>query len=77
MNGKQTAHSRKLLVVEPRVEGHHPGWLKFITEDLLSAGYELSLAVDLRPQSRPIIEEHLGGRPRGIRGIARLFVRVR
>jgi glycosyltransferase involved in cell wall biosynthesis len=60
MNGKQTAHSRKLLVVEPRVEGHHPGWLKFITEDLLSAGYELSLAVDLRPQSRPIIEEHLG-----------------
>lgn len=60
MNGKETAHSRKLLVVEPRVEGHHPGWLKFITEDLLAAGYELTLAVDLRPQSRPIIEEHLG-----------------
>jgi glycosyltransferase involved in cell wall biosynthesis len=42
------------------VEGHHPGWLRFITEDLLSAGYELVLAVDPRPQSRTIIEEHLG-----------------
>ena len=35
-----------LLLYEPRVEGHHPGWLRFITEDLLSAGYPLTLAVD-------------------------------
>ena len=52
--------SRRLLVYEPRVEGHHPGWLRFITEDLLSAGYELVLAVDLRKGSRKVIEEHLG-----------------
>jgi len=54
------SNSRRLLVVEPRVEGHHPGWLRFITEDLLSADYDPVLAVDLRPQSRVIIEEHLG-----------------
>ncbi len=52
--------NRQLLIVDPRVEGHHPGWLRFITEDLLSADYELTLAVDLRPPSRKIIEEHLG-----------------
>jgi glycosyltransferase involved in cell wall biosynthesis len=72
--------SRRLLVYEPRVEGHHPGWLRFITEDLLSASYTLTLAVDLRQRSRRILEEHLGellkevhllpaveesGRPRG------------
>lgn len=49
-----------MLVFEPRVEGHHPGWLRFITEDLLSAGHDLVLAVDLRDRSRRIIEEHLG-----------------
>jgi glycosyltransferase involved in cell wall biosynthesis len=54
------SNDRKLLVYEPRVEGHHPGWLRFITEDLLSADYELALAVDLREKSRLIIEEHLG-----------------
>lgn len=52
--------SRKLLVYEPRVEGHHPGWLRFITEDLLSGGFDLTLALDLRKQSRSIIDEHLG-----------------
>jgi len=54
------SNNRKLLVYEPRVEGHHPGWLRFITEDLLSADYELALALDLRKNSRRIIEEHLG-----------------
>lgn len=52
--------NHKLLIYEPRVEGHHPGWLRFITEDLVSAGYELVLAVDLRDHRRSIIEEHLG-----------------
>ena len=59
-NGATEQNRPKLLIYEPRVEGHHPGWLRFITEDLLSAGRELVLAVDLRKQSRPIIEEHLG-----------------
>jgi len=49
-----------LLVYEPRVEGHHPGWLRFITEDLLSGGWKLTLAVDLRPDSRVILEDSLG-----------------
>jgi glycosyltransferase involved in cell wall biosynthesis len=59
MTGDSETPSRKLLVYEPRVEGHHPGWLRFITEDLLSADYELTLQVDLRTASRPILEEHL------------------
>jgi len=49
-----------ILVYEPRVEGHHPGWLAFIVSDLLSAGARLSLAVDLRPSSAAILRNHLG-----------------
>ena len=60
MTDNASPNDRKLLVYEPRVEGHHPGWLRFITEDLLSGGFELVLAVDLRPDSRRIIDEHLG-----------------
>ncbi len=60
MRNRQSNNGHRLLVFEPRAEGHHPGWLRFITEDLLSAGYELTLAVDLRPSSRAIIEDHLG-----------------
>ena len=60
-----TLHARggrdKLLVFEPRTEGHHLGWLRFITEDLLSAGFELSLAVDLRGDARHEVEERLAG----------------
>ena len=51
----------RLLLFEPRTEGHHLGWLRFISEDLLSAGFRLSLAVDLRPQARPKLEDHLAG----------------
>jgi glycosyltransferase involved in cell wall biosynthesis len=61
MGDAYPTNHRRLLVYEPRVEGHHPGWLRFITEDLLAAGYDLTLAVDLRPRSRGIVEEHLGG----------------
>ena len=35
--------------IEPSVDGHHVGWLRFITEDLLGAGFSLTLAVDTRP----------------------------
>jgi hypothetical protein len=49
-----------VLVYEPRVEGHHPAWLRFITEDLLSGGFELTLAVDGRPASRQVLEDSLG-----------------
>jgi len=53
--------ARHLLVYEPRTEGHHLGWLRFIVEDLLSADYQISLAVDLRPAARGKLEDHLAG----------------
>jgi glycosyltransferase involved in cell wall biosynthesis len=57
-----SASSRKhLLLYEPRTEGHHLGWLRFITEDLLSANVRLSLAVDLRPEAKGKIDDHLSG----------------
>ena len=49
-----------ILVYEPRVEGHHPGWLSWIVSDLLSAGARLSLAVDLRTPSASVLRDHLG-----------------
>ena len=50
-----------LLIYEPRTEGHHLGWLRFLSEDLLSANYQLSLAVDLRPAAQGKLEDHLSG----------------
>jgi glycosyltransferase involved in cell wall biosynthesis len=52
--------SSHLLLYEPRVEGHHLGWLRFITEDLLSTNRQLTLAVDLRPENESRVREQLG-----------------
>jgi glycosyltransferase involved in cell wall biosynthesis len=52
--------SPHLLLYEPRVEGHHLGWLRFITEDFLSANRRLTLAVDLRPENESRVKEQLG-----------------
>jgi glycosyltransferase involved in cell wall biosynthesis len=49
-----------LLLYEPRTEGHHLGWLRFITGDLLSANLRLTLAVDLRPENVPKVRDQLG-----------------
>ncbi len=54
-----TPSSKHLLVYEPRTEGHHLGWLRFLTEDLLSANYRLSLAVDLRGDAKNKLQDHL------------------
>lgn len=54
------ATGRHLLLYEPRTEGHHGSWLRFITEDLLSAGLRLTLAVDLRPEAEGKLRDHLG-----------------
>lgn len=43
--------SRTVLLYEPSVDGHHVGWLRFITEDLLSAGFSPTLALDTRPDA--------------------------
>ena len=46
---RQSARAHVLLY-EPRTEGHHPAFLKYVTEDLLADGYQLTLAIDLRPE---------------------------
>jgi len=38
----------RVLIYEPRVEGHHLGFLRMVTEDLVDAGYEVSVAIDRR-----------------------------
>ncbi len=51
-----SVNNRHILIYEPRVEGHHVGWLRFITDDLLNAGFQLTLALDTRPEARKRIE---------------------
>lgn len=48
-----------LMIFEPRLEGHHLTWLKYITEDFLNAGFKLTLAVDLRDEAKRRIFKHL------------------
>jgi len=60
MNEVPGSGARHLLVYEPRAEGHHLGWLRFIVEDLLSANWRLTVAADLRPDNAPAVREHLG-----------------
>lgn len=61
MTSTITNRNRHWLLYEPRTEGHHLGWLRFIVEDLRSAGFQLSIAADLRPQSRERVEHNLAG----------------
>src|SRR5664280_604508 len=39
-----------VFIFEPRVDGHHIGYLKVITEELVGAGYRLTLAVNTNPE---------------------------
>ena len=48
-----------ILLYEPRIEGHHLSWLRYITEDLLSGGFQLTLALDQSPQAKSRIGEQL------------------
>ena len=65
------ANSKKhLLLYEPRTEGHHLGWLRFITDDLLSANFQLTIAADLRPGSRERVEQNLAGLLGGVKLIS-------
>jgi glycosyltransferase involved in cell wall biosynthesis len=48
-----------ILIFEPRVEGHNLIWLRYITEDPLTAGFRLTLAVDYRPESKELIQNRL------------------
>lgn len=49
-----------ILIFEPRLGGHHLAWLGYVTEDFLSRGFSLTLAVDLRGEAQGIIMGHLG-----------------
>lgn len=49
----------RVMLYEPRVEGHHLSWLRYISEDLLSAGFELVLALDQSPAAKKRIQETL------------------
>ena len=52
--------ANRILIYEPQVVGHHVGWLRFITEDLLGAGFALSLALDTRPDAMKRIDGQMG-----------------
>jgi len=54
-------NKKHLLFYEPRTEGHHLGWMRFIAEDLLSANFQLTIAADLRPGARERVEQNLAG----------------
>jgi glycosyltransferase involved in cell wall biosynthesis len=48
-----------LLIFEPQIGGHRLTWLQYITEDFLHLGYSITWAVDLRTESKRIIQERL------------------
>lgn len=48
-----------ILIFEPRSEGHHLSWLRYVAEDLLGAGFRLTLAVDCRTEVKALIKENL------------------
>jgi len=52
MNSSNQPH---ILIFEPRIKGHHLKWLRYITEDFITAGFKLTLGVDWRPESRKLI----------------------
>ncbi len=53
-------HRPHLLIYEPRTEGHHLVWLRFITEDLRTTDCRLTLALDDRPEALERIRKRLG-----------------
>ena len=60
MTGARSNHPGRILIYEPRTEGHHLVWLKFVAEDLLGAGWPLALAVDMRPGSYDRVQKRIG-----------------
>ena len=50
-----------ILLFEPNTQGHHLIILRYIAEDLLSAGHTVSVALDNRPSARPKIANALHG----------------
>ena len=51
-----THPNKHLFIYEPRTEGHHLHWLGLLSEDLLNAGYDLTLGVNIYDS---IVYQHL------------------
>jgi glycosyltransferase involved in cell wall biosynthesis len=51
---------RHILVFEPRTEGHHLTWLRYVVEDFLSAGHTLTLAIGYTNHTRGFYKTQLG-----------------
>jgi glycosyltransferase involved in cell wall biosynthesis len=49
-----------VLVYEPRTEGHHLYYLRFIVEDLVAAGHRLTVAVDMEGAKLALVRDALG-----------------
>lgn len=56
-----TVTGRHILIFEPGLAGHHLSWLRYVAEDLLQAGYRLTLAVDGSFAARALLQSNLGG----------------
>jgi glycosyltransferase involved in cell wall biosynthesis len=56
-----TSSARHLLIFENRTEGHHLHWLRYITEDFLLIGSQVTLALDYRADKKDRIHSHLHG----------------
>jgi glycosyltransferase involved in cell wall biosynthesis len=50
---------QELLLYEAQTEGHHASWLRYMTEDLLGAGWRLTLALDQRPNAKARLAEQM------------------
>jgi glycosyltransferase involved in cell wall biosynthesis len=59
-----------LLVFEPRLEGHHLSWLRYVAEDFLSAGYRITIALDRREVVADLYREHMNGLLRSVSTIS-------
>ncbi len=55
-----------LLIFEPQIAGHRLTWLQYVTEDFLQGGFSVAWAVDLRTESKRVIQERLTPRFNGI-----------
>lgn len=48
-----------IVIFEPSLEGHHISWLRYVTEDLLSVGHQVTWAVDTGPAARELLKSNL------------------
>jgi glycosyltransferase involved in cell wall biosynthesis len=51
--------AHELLLYEAQTEGHHVGMLRAMTEELMGAGWQLTLALDQRPEAKARLGEQM------------------